>query len=1787
MVKAKSSLLDLYSMDTQQAVDALTDHMAIYHRSAERLKILKPSNADMKTNFKSGVQDCNMRRHRVIEWLSGLSTSQRQAALTIFDRPWVLLLLQMQQKLNENGPGNFIILPDIPAPSVGVRLDTEAVASHSTKHQKGKDKKGRVNSNTRRVRGSKASKVNNDENLEDNRKIATKSVGTLSNGNGSLADITSLPGLCYRKAYGLLVRLNSQKSAEQRLVKGVQIFSSQDGEKCVPGCGPQPVFDLMTVTNELAENLDVFLEVMEEISSGGFLEHPLGLAASPWEETRWLQVQGYYSVAAFIANKLEISIWSSYNFSLGSKRSSKYSWSSKTSESLRSNKIPGRCIDVLDMAAIAQSLHGRKRGCVDWWDTVGSDAKEKTVCSALVAATKAEVINASLLARKVARSSKPTKRSPELSRTSKHRGSRLKWTSLSDTEADQYMLNPQNDSINPTLSALLAGLATLKEVSELGFLSGGSSPSVTNNNCLFFSNLESVQTLSDRIFRRSRHVLARVMNEAVEFELLEGDVGAKFLAAESARLGENKGSKEKKKRRKRSLAVKIAQEGKDFSNLADLTSQPLEEGELSRKEDVKGAVPHSQRPKLPNEVVGSPGFCTGNIQSSKPQIRKSKTRKHGKLTQTGSNVDINRVHENKSHLDKFETNGIHRVYYEISHVNLVSGSCHSCDEGIKSNTNPGCNRGEAPAKFHSDLFVSIIEPSGDSSERVVPDAVDELNGSVTSTVSKTSDELNALEKLKIYGRNECLRQSDEGDTGVLLPVGEEPSAGQSRSEVFEVSTLRQSLEEPFDKPAVDSGKCDLDLPCMDHRSFELRLGTVDFVASGVQLPVNLKPSSTSNASALHRTILELQLPRQEASENGRKSTGLSAPRIKEEGQIAASEVEASSEPVCHSNSRRSGLRSLSLPSGVYTPGKLFTSQPTPTFLPEESVLVHNLKGGSVRSQHNPPAFAMFYSHEWPGYSQVRVSGSTVRPTASERLHLDVVHKRLSASSVSISSTALAPPVSLDWPPFVHNGHSLTPVVGYSDSNKPKVVTLHSPFTSSSCASRTPPNGRTRIGDHDSEVEEHLYDTDFEIFEPHAGDFEDFDGYVVSEEEGERQVDDTTHIKAEDYNQFFGGGVMYWNSADYTGMGYSRPGSMSSDDSSWARREADLSVVLDDIVGIHPLPGSYRGKGSTSSNLSSTSSQPSTSLPLSLDQIGASQVGPCVCLTRSTGSGFSVNYGSISDDSLAAGPNVDTMRVVDGIMSDGFMPRLRPIVVVRDPGLSRSMVKTEAVRLREARSPHIVSRGVHQDFFGGRRRRPSPPVIRHAPPPPPPSPVAGLKRRKGWMSARSGSSSPRHWGLTSWWNKDDVDSFDIEAVNRDSVLGNRRRMGLLASTPPIRPGAVLRDHSVAMPPLALDQEHMADEALVMQSGLLYNKNPTLHLVMTVFHTALHKEIEIFCLQVAAEKRSRMPFINTAVKKVAHSLQVLWPRSRAKIFGSNATGLALPTSDVDLVVSLPPVRKHAARNLEDQDWVKSLQVIEHTMVPIIRLKADILPHQCELGDISLSVKETCPMGTSSNTLDGSSTCQDSGDSAGKEGPWGSEKDRQNVCLDISFEAPTNTGVRTSELVRELMGQFPPLTPLALVLKQFLADRSLDHAYKGGLSSYCQVLLITRFLQHQQHLGRPSSSQNLGSLFMDFLHFFGYIFDPRSMCVRIRGGGKYVSRNRGPSIDPLYIEDPFDYENNVGSTCFRIQQIVKAFADANSILEKELFEASATDKAKVEDSFNLLQKIIPSFVGKNRYI
>jgi DNA polymerase sigma len=217
-----------------------------------------------------------------------------------------------------------------------------------------------------------------------------------------------------------------------------------------------------------------------------------------------------------------------------------------------------------------------------------------------------------------------------------------------------------------------------------------------------------------------------------------------------------------------------------------------------------------------------------------------------------------------------------------------------------------------------------------------------------------------------------------------------------------------------------------------------------------------------------------------------------------------------------------------------------------------------------------------------------------------------------------------------------------------------------------------------------------------------------------------------------------------------------------------------------------------------------------------------------------------------------------------------------------------------------------------------------------------------------------------------------------------------------------------------------------------------------------------------------------------------------------------------------------------------------------------------------------------------------------------------------------------------------RFPAIAPLTLVLKQYLKERSLHHAYTGGMSSHCLIMLVASFLQRREQeqsagmvagagagagaggagagvavvgavtavttgaagaagaavdagvvgaaaaaaaglaaeaagaagaagvaeaLGaagaavaaaaaggggaaRPigaaavksketgaESEKNsgggncLGRLLLDFLHFFGTVFDARRSYVSLRVGGAYPGRAeaRIDLLDPLFIQDP----------------------------------------------------------------
>ncbi|XP_047341553.1 uncharacterized protein LOC124945204 [Impatiens glandulifera] len=829
-----------------------------------------------------------------------------------------------------------------------------------------------------------------------------------------------------------------------------------------------------------------------------------------------------------------------------------------------------------------------------------------------------------------------------------------------------------------------------------------------------------------------------------------------------------------------------------------------------------------------------------------------------------------------------------------------------------------------------------------------------------------------------------------------------------------------------------------------------------------------------------------------------------------------------------------------------------------------------------------------HSHEWPRVPLVHLSSfNSHLPAATDRLHLDVSYNWKNHFLQSFSSSvpqirnsrvekvcsqvvACPLPMSLDWPPMVRNGCGLAPAMacGYDSG-----------FISrrqSSFQSLTRSMHKNAIVD-----DEWMYSGDFAELSDMTSCLElgdDQESHWVSEEELEMHA-----VSGMDYNQHFGGGVMYWNPSDYPTSSFSRPPSLSSDDGLWACREADMNRTVDDMVS---FSSSYSTNGLTSPSAASFCSP--------FDPLGPAHQSVSYVVPGKEISGKLLHSSSTISESTteekASGSYSSKPCDGEAKLGDSLpYPILPPIIV---SNVSRERTRADFKLSHDLRSPCVPPSRREQPRI---KRPPSPVVlcVPHAPRPPPP-PVSDARKHRGFPTVRSGSSSPRHWGLKGVYH--DAMSFEEACMRVDGIevvwpsWRNKSLMSHAINQGP--PEALLQDHLIAISHLSHEQEH-PDLAFPLEPPELPSC-PSRKASLSSIHSLLHDEIDAFCKQIAERNLIRKPYINWAVKRVARSLQVLWPRSRTNVFGSNATGLSLPTSDVDLVVCLPPVRnlepikeagilegrngiketclQHAARYLANQEWVRndSLKIVENTAIPIIMLVVEV-PH-----DLIIPAASTISTskGKRVEVLGEQGDTYGVGDGADNS----SRKDAQSIHLDISFKSSSHTGLQTTELVKGLTEQFPAATFLALVLKQFLADRSLDQSYSGGLSSYCLILLITRFLQHEHHHGRPIN-QNFGGLLMDFLYFFGNLFDPRQMRVSVRGSGLYINRERGYSIDPICIDDPLFPTNNVGRNCFRIHQCIKAFADAYSTLESEFSSLPIDGDLHTRASYNLLSTIIPS--------
>ncbi|XP_064610439.1 terminal nucleotidyltransferase 4B-like isoform X2 [Liolophura sinensis] len=272
--------------------------------------------------------------------------------------------------------------------------------------------------------------------------------------------------------------------------------------------------------------------------------------------------------------------------------------------------------------------------------------------------------------------------------------------------------------------------------------------------------------------------------------------------------------------------------------------------------------------------------------------------------------------------------------------------------------------------------------------------------------------------------------------------------------------------------------------------------------------------------------------------------------------------------------------------------------------------------------------------------------------------------------------------------------------------------------------------------------------------------------------------------------------------------------------------------------------------------------------------------------------------------------------------------------------------------------------------------------------------------------------------------------------------------------------------------------------------------------------LHEEIKDFYLYMSPQPEEAV-MRQDVVQRIQEVVVKLWPEAKVEIFGSFETGLYLPTSDIDLVVfgkwkNLPLWTLKKAlldRKITDSDNIK---VLDKASVPIVKL-------------------------TDTKT---------------------------DIKVDISFNM--YNGVKSANLIKEYIREFPNLPYLVLVLKQFLLQRDLNEVFTGGISSYCLILLVVSFLQLHPRIDAHSPEANLGVLLVEFFELYGRNFNYWKTGIRIKDGGSYVPKDDiqkemengyRPSI--LCIEDPLVSGNDIGRSSYGAMQVKQAFEYAYLVL------------------------------------
>lgn len=284
--------------------------------------------------------------------------------------------------------------------------------------------------------------------------------------------------------------------------------------------------------------------------------------------------------------------------------------------------------------------------------------------------------------------------------------------------------------------------------------------------------------------------------------------------------------------------------------------------------------------------------------------------------------------------------------------------------------------------------------------------------------------------------------------------------------------------------------------------------------------------------------------------------------------------------------------------------------------------------------------------------------------------------------------------------------------------------------------------------------------------------------------------------------------------------------------------------------------------------------------------------------------------------------------------------------------------------------------------------------------------------------------------------------------------------------------------------------------------------------------------------------------------------------AHIFGSIATELALPESDMDIVVTginnygsktklqsnITMLFNSILENMNNKVLIKCTKIL-NTKVPIIKLTFNLSEYYDECSNLGTNVLPYINF--------------DSIDSINPH--------LKELSVDISisdiFDESSHLGLLQSNYVREKLQEEPVLRPVCLMLKKLLVKHDLNDPYTGGLGSFSIFVMLYAALYFERSSSNvlfQSENTYKARLFAYFLSYYGEWFNVESHTLFFPDKNmpmvvpKIVSGFDDSSFKKtLCVYDPTNSKNNTTQKAFRIEEIQKLFKSTKEKITNDYAE------------------------------